>query len=77
MLTVWPCIAETLEQWVTEVPPLFTTARAGAIWPSERGPRVGFSQMNTRFVACRDALGLDAALAEAPREESVRQIVGR
>ncbi|MEU1722796.1 hypothetical protein ACNF49_40185 [Actinomadura sp. ATCC 39365] len=30
--------------------------------PSERGPRIGFSPINTRFAACRDALGLDRAL---------------
>ena len=62
VLTVWPWVAETLEQWVTEVRPRFTTAGAGAMWPSERGPRIGFSQMNTRFGAYRDALGRDAAL---------------
>ncbi|WP_345006393.1 tyrosine-type recombinase/integrase [Streptosporangium album] len=62
MLTVWDWIAETVEQWETEVRPLFTTADAGALWPSERGPRIGFSQMNTRLATYRDALGLDAGL---------------
>jgi site-specific recombinase XerD len=62
VLTVWSWAAEILEQWDTEVRPLFTTAEAGALWPSERGPRIGFSQINTRFAAYRDALGLDRAL---------------
>jgi integrase/recombinase XerC len=62
VLTVWPWVAEILEQWETEVRPLFPSAGAGAMWPSERGPRIGFSQMNTRFGAYRDALGLDAGL---------------
>ncbi|MFC4122771.1 tyrosine-type recombinase/integrase [Nonomuraea zeae] len=62
VLTVWPWAAEILKQWDTEVRPLFTTSEAGALWPSERGPRIGFSQINTRFAAYRDAIGLDRAL---------------
>jgi site-specific recombinase XerD len=53
---------EILQQWNEEVRPLFPTAGAGACWPSERGPRIGFTQMNTRFATYRDALGLDAEL---------------
>jgi site-specific recombinase XerD len=30
-----------------------------ALWPSERSPRVGLQQIDSRFAACRDALGLD------------------
>jgi integrase/recombinase XerC len=62
VLTVWAWTAEILEQWAAEVRPRFATAAGGALWPSERGGRVGFSQMNTRLAAYRDALGLDAAL---------------
>ena len=62
VLTIWPWSAEILQQWLEEVRPLFPTASAGACWPSERGPRIGFSQMNTRFAAYRDAIGLDAGL---------------
>lgn len=62
VLTVWDWSAEILQQWNEEVRPLFATAAAGALWPSERSTRVGFSQMNTRFGIYRDALGLDAGL---------------
>ncbi|MEO3876775.1 tyrosine-type recombinase/integrase [Nonomuraea sp. B12E4] len=62
VLTVWPWAAEILEQWDTEVRPLFATADDGAMWPSERSPRIGFSQMNSRFALYRDALGLDKVL---------------
>jgi site-specific recombinase XerD len=55
-------IVDILQQWVTEARPGFTRADSPALWPSERSPRIGFSQMNTRFAAYRDALGLDAGL---------------
>ncbi|MEV4239175.1 MULTISPECIES: tyrosine-type recombinase/integrase [unclassified Nocardia] len=62
MLTVWPWSAEILEQWKEEVWPLLTTAAQGACWPSERSARIGFTRMNTRLAAYRDAVGLDPAL---------------
>ncbi|MGY1976948.1 tyrosine-type recombinase/integrase [Nocardia gipuzkoensis] len=62
VLTVWPWSAEILEQWNEEVRPLLPTAAQGACWPSERSARIGFTQMNTRFAAYRDAVGLDPAL---------------
>jgi len=62
VLTVWDWSAEILEQWIEEVRPLLASAETEACWPSERGPRIGFSQMNTRLAAYRDALGLDPAL---------------
>jgi integrase/recombinase XerC len=62
VLAVFDWTAELLAQWTEEVRPLFPTAGPGALWPSERSTRVGFSQMNTRFGAYRDALGLDAGL---------------
>lgn len=55
-------IVDVLEQWVEEARPAFTHAGSPALWPSERGPRIGFSQMNTRFAAYRDAIGLDPGL---------------
>ncbi|WP_218061862.1 tyrosine-type recombinase/integrase [Planobispora rosea] len=55
-------IVEVLQQWTQEVRPAFTHATSPAMWPSERGPRIGFTQMNTRFAAYRDALGLDGGL---------------
>ncbi|GAA2565531.1 MULTISPECIES: tyrosine-type recombinase/integrase [Streptomyces] len=62
MLTVFDWSVEILQRWNEEVRPLFPTAGSGALWPSERSARVGFSQMNTRFTAYRDALGLDDGL---------------
>ncbi|GAA2970900.1 site-specific integrase [Streptomyces enissocaesilis] len=62
VLTVWDWSAEILQQWNEEVRPLFATSGTRALWPSERSARIGFSQMNTRFAAYRDALGLDEGL---------------
>jgi site-specific recombinase XerD len=62
VLTVFDWSAEILQQWNEEVRPLFPTAGSGALWPSERSARVGFSQMNSRFTTYRDALGLDDGL---------------
>ncbi len=62
VLTVFDWSAEILQQWIDEVRPLFPTAGSGALWPSERSSRVGFTQMNTRFGAYRDAVGLDRGL---------------
>lgn len=33
-----------------------------ALWPSERGPRIGVQRLDSRFAAYRDAVGLDPAL---------------
>lgn len=55
-------IVDVLGQWVEEARPAFTQAGSPALWPSERGPRIGFSQMNTRFAAYCDAIGLDPGL---------------
>jgi integrase/recombinase XerC len=62
VLTVFDWSAEILQQWNEEVRPLFATAGTGALWPSERAARVGFTQMNTRFGAYREALGLEEGL---------------
>ncbi len=42
--------------------PLFGADGNPAAWPSERGQRVGCQRLNSRFVAYREALGLDAGL---------------
>lgn len=63
VLSVWQWGAESLQQWVEEVRPLFPAAAGeAALWPSERSGRIGPSQMNARFAAYRDALGLDTSL---------------
>ncbi|MGH3702374.1 MAG: site-specific integrase [Pseudonocardiaceae bacterium] len=51
-----------LEEWFTEVRPLFGTEGNPAAWPSERGTRVGCQRLNSRFVAYRETLGLDTGL---------------
>ncbi|YCK38255.1 tyrosine-type recombinase/integrase [Actinomadura sp. ATCC 39365] len=56
-------IVDILDQWVTEVRPGFAQAAVSpAFWPSERSPRIGFSQINTRLATYRDALGLDPGM---------------
>lgn len=62
VLTVWPWTVEILEQWFTEVRPLFGTDQNPAAWPSERGPRVSAAALDHRLAAYRDALGLDRVL---------------
>jgi site-specific recombinase XerD len=62
VLSVWSWAVDILEQWDHEVRPLFVTASGGALWPSERGSRLGVSQLNARFAAYRDALDLAPGL---------------
>ncbi len=62
VLTVWPWSAEILEEWVTEIRPHFGIEGNPAAWPSERGLRVGYQRLNSRFITYRDALGLDPGL---------------
>jgi site-specific recombinase XerD len=62
VLTVWPWLPEILGQWVSEIRPLIAARDNAALWPSERAARVGLHQINTRFTACRDALGLGSGL---------------
>lgn len=62
VLTVWPWTVEVLEQWFTEVRPLFGADGNPAAWPSERSPRVGLEVLNHRLAGYRDALGLEPGL---------------
>lgn len=62
VLSVWKWSAEILEQWVSEVRPAMRHADGPALWPSERGRRVGLQRLDSRFVAYRDDLGLDPVL---------------
>jgi integrase/recombinase XerC len=62
VLAVWSWSTEIIEQWVTEVRPLLAAEGNPALWPSERGPRVGLQRLNSRLAAYRDELGLDSAL---------------
>jgi site-specific recombinase XerD len=60
--TVWAWTSDILEEWVTEFRPRLAVAGTTALWPSERGPRIGLQRINSRFAAYRDALGLDPGL---------------
>jgi site-specific recombinase XerD len=60
--TVRPWTSDILEEWVTEFRPRLAVIGTTALWPSERGPRIGLQRINSRFAAYPDALGLDAGL---------------
>ena len=62
VLTVWSWVPEVLEEWVLQFRPLLAPPGSVALWPSERAARVGLQQLNGRFAAYRDALGLPAGL---------------
>jgi integrase/recombinase XerC len=62
VLTVFWWTSDILGEWFTEVRPLFGIDGNPAAWPSERGPRVGCQRPDSRFLACRQALGLDDGL---------------
>ena len=63
VLTVWEWVPQVLAQWIGEARPLMPSAGASAaLWPSERGPRIGSGTLHKRFCEYRDALGLDEGL---------------
>ncbi|MGK3111528.1 site-specific integrase, partial [Streptomyces mordarskii] len=62
VLTVWEWSAEILDQWTSEVRPAMRHADGPALWPSERGRRVGLQRLDSRFATYRDDLGLDPVL---------------
>ena len=62
VLTVRDWAPEVLDEWFTEVRPLSSAGGNAAAWPSERGPRIGCQRLNSRFIAYRQALGLDDGL---------------
>jgi integrase/recombinase XerC len=62
VLTVFGWAPEILDEWFTEIRPLFGIHGNPAAWPSERGPRVGCQRLDSRFIAYRQALDLDSGL---------------
>jgi hypothetical protein len=62
VLTVWGWTVEVLDEWFTEIRLLFGADGNPAAWPSERGLRIGCQRLNSRFIAYRQALGLDDGL---------------
>ncbi len=54
VLTVWEWVPSVLEQWIGEARPIMPAAAASAaLWPSERGPRVGITMLDKRFAEYR------------------------
>ena len=63
MLNVWEWVPDVIAQWTEEARPQMQHAAASrALWPSERGTRIGVSSLDRRFAAYREALGLDTGL---------------
>lgn len=55
-------VAPVLEQWVTQVRPLFSPGEHPALWVTERQGRMSCRRIDAVFNAVRDAAGLDEAL---------------
>jgi integrase/recombinase XerC len=62
VLTVWAWTVDVLEEWVEQIRPQFGRTSSRALWPSERGDRIGLSVLDGRFAAIRDELSLDPGL---------------
>jgi integrase/recombinase XerC len=61
VLTVWAWAADVLEQYVTEIRPLFGFDDHPALWLTERGGRISVRHIDARFAELRDELGMDPA----------------
>ena len=61
VLTVWGWAADVLEQYVTEIRPLFGFDDHPALWLTERGGRISVRHIDERFAELRDELGMDRA----------------
>lgn len=61
VLTTMGWAAEAVAEWVEEIRPAYVQAGL-AMWPTERGGRIAVDSLSHRFVAYRDALGLDEHL---------------
>jgi hypothetical protein len=60
VLNIWPWLPGFLAQWVDDARPQMRHAGGSkALWPSERGGRIGTSMVDRRLAAYRAALGLD------------------
>lgn len=62
VLTTMRWAAEAVGEWVDDVRPAYGGHTGPMLWPTERGERISPDQINARFAAYRDALGLDAGL---------------
>ena len=62
VLAVFDWTRPVIEEYVTEVLPLFDVGGSGMLWPTERQSRVSGSYIGLRFTEYRDELGFDPAL---------------
>lgn len=62
VLPVFDWTRPVIEEYVTEVLPLFDLAGTAMLWPTERQSRISGSYIGMRFAEYRDDLGLDPAL---------------
>jgi site-specific recombinase XerD len=61
VLTTMAWAAEAVAEWVEEIRTAYGTASV-AMWPTERDGRISTDALSHRFVAYRDAVGLDRNL---------------
>jgi integrase/recombinase XerC len=61
VLTVWSWAAAVLEQYVSEIRPLFGFDDHPALWLTERGGRVSVRSVDERFAELREELGMERA----------------
>jgi site-specific recombinase XerD len=59
VLTAWSWAAAVLEQYVSEIRPLFGFDEQPALWLTERGGRISGRHVDERFAELRDELELD------------------
>ncbi len=62
VLSLMGWAVEAVADYVENIRPLFGCANQPALWVTERGGRIKPAEINARFVAYRDALGLPTAL---------------
>jgi len=63
VLTVWDWTSEVLAEWIHEIRPAYRPGpRDRALFPSERGERIGLSGLNRTFARYRRELGLSDGL---------------
>ncbi|WP_329460799.1 tyrosine-type recombinase/integrase [Streptomyces sp. NBC_01497] len=62
VLSVMPWAVEALAEYVAVVRPRYAVGEGGALWPTERGGRLARREIEARFSAYRDALGMERSL---------------
>ncbi|GAA2412992.1 hypothetical protein GCM10010404_83670 [Nonomuraea africana] len=62
VVSVMPWAVEAVQDYLVHIRPRFRAAHQPALWPTERRGRLGTKEIEGRFAAYRDALGLDKAL---------------